>query len=329
MAEGQELAIREQRETCLARMGANIENSAALIESLGYNVPQVKRIFTNAVVRQPKLVGCTGPSLDVAVLTCIELGLMPDGDQATIQPFWNKKIGSHEAVLMKMIKGEEKLARQAVPGLSITSRVVYEGEPYTYREGLDPILEHTPVRPGEPKADGSGVVTREGDGSTVVAAYAIVRWPGLVEPEHEWMWKSEIDANRARSRAKDGPAWSKSYPEMARKTVKRRLLKHVPSVPGALDLPTDDDEPGDEGWPEFSSVVARDIGGDPMPTDDDGEDPQQEVEDAEIVPDEPAESQLPVETSPEPEPVVEPPPPDDGAPLPTPPDEYPGSPFAS
>ena len=56
--------------------------------------------------------------------------------------------------------------------------------------------------------------------------------------QFEVMSKADVDAIRSVSKSKDNGPWVTNYPEMARKTVLRRLVKYLPM---AIELPQEDD----------------------------------------------------------------------------------------
>ena len=70
-----------------ARIEKRITCSADLIERMGITPAQFERVALNALATNPALANCTPQSLDLAVLRCAEIGLLPDGRQAAIIPY--------------------------------------------------------------------------------------------------------------------------------------------------------------------------------------------------------------------------------------------------
>jgi len=59
---------------------------------------------------------------------------------------------------------------------------------------------------------------------------------------HEVMTRAQIESVRAMSKARNAAAWTESWPEMARKTVVRRLAKYLKLTPEAREIIERDDE---------------------------------------------------------------------------------------
>jgi len=95
---------------------------------------------------------------------------------------------------------------------SVTARVVYENDELKYSFGLDETLEHVPAT---------------GDRGQLTHVYAIARLKGGAV-HFEMMSKAEIDEIRNGAKSKNSTPWTKHYPEMAKKTVVRRLFKYLP-----------------------------------------------------------------------------------------------------
>ena len=217
-----------------ARIGKRVQLSAELVKAMGVSPEAYTRVALNALIVNPKIAECTPDSIDAALLRCIEIGLLPDGKHAAIVPFAGK------AQLVVMVDGKAYLARKAMPGLALRARVVYAGEDFEHREGLDAVLQHWP----------DDTVPRSGE--HVKAAYAIADLPGGGK-EFVVVYRSDIERARQMSRAQraDSP-WSKWYAEMAEKTAMHRLLKRLPTIP---DAPPDFDEIEQEAAPAQDRVV--------------------------------------------------------------------------
>ena len=210
------------RNQALVKAKATVERrvgeSDALLKALGIEPEAFKRITLNALVMNPKLGECTTDSLDLAVMHLAQSGLLPNGEEAAIVPF--KKV----ATVIPMIEGQVKLLRQAVPGASVRARVVYDGDDWEYEEGLYPKLIHRVIPTASRKDD------------DVIAAYAIVRLPGQLEPDYEVFLRQDIDRARSFSRASSGP-WFDHFPLMCMKSVLKRILKRLPKSANAPPAP--------------------------------------------------------------------------------------------
>ena len=223
------MANMTKTQTIEQRWENRIKVSAPLLEKMGMSPAEYLRIALNALTTRPNLVNCTEQSLEIAVLKCLEAGLLPDGEQAAIVPFKNSQTGEQDAQLIPMIAGRRSLVRRATPAIRLRSAVVYRDDHFVHQEGLEPVLEHRP-KPDADKSPGN-----------IIAAYSIAVWPGNQTPEFEVMYRSDLDRARSFSRgaSKSSSPWNTSYSEMARKSVDGRLFKRLPKRAGdPPDFPT-------------------------------------------------------------------------------------------
>lgn len=201
-----------------------------------------ERVAFNALTRGgPSLQRCTTDSIHVALLQCAEMGLFPDGNEAALVPYKNK------ATLIPMVAGLLRLAREALPGLSIWSAVVYTGDEFDFAIGTEPHITH------RPSAEVSHVQ------ENIAAVYACARVAGAKEVETEVLFIDEILRYRemsAAGRRNDGP-WATHFGEMARKTALRRLLKRLPRRGGmALALQADEEAETEMQYADVVDVEA-------------------------------------------------------------------------
>ena len=197
--------------------------SGPLIERMGVAPEVFERTLLNAIVSQPDLAECDPRSVERAIIQAVGAGLMPDGREAAIIPFRDRKAGTVVATLIPMIEGQIKLARRATPGLVLRTRVVFEGDEWEHSEGLAPTIRHVPAESADRRNE------------RIRAAYAVAIVPGAASPEWEVMYRETIERYRARG-ADRGP-WRTDWGEMARKTVLRQLLKRLPRTPDAPPAP--------------------------------------------------------------------------------------------
>jgi recombination protein RecT len=179
----------------------------------------VERLIRTALTSfstTPGLLDCTPRSLLGAVIQCAQLGLEPGTlGMAYLIPFKNTKAGTTEVQFIPGYRGLLTLARRSGDISTIDAHCVYAGDAFSYKYGLDPKLDHTPTDKPE-----RGVITH---------VYAVARlkdggWQFGV------MTKAEVDSHRDRySRAAKSGPWQTEYPEMAKKTVLRRLCKLLPA----------------------------------------------------------------------------------------------------
>lgn len=178
-------------------------------------VEYFKRNVLTAVQEVPQLLNCDNRSLWHAIMTSAQLGLVVGAalGQAYILPF-NVKGRGLMAQFIAGYKGYIQLARNSGEVKDLYAHVVYEGDEFDYRLGLNRDLVHQPCL--DPKNRGK-----------IVRAYAIAnhRDGGVTM---EVMDIDELEKVRAASKAPDSPAWKKWTEEMYRKTVLRRIAKYMP-----------------------------------------------------------------------------------------------------
>ena len=109
-----------------------------------------------------------------------------------------------------MIKLAEKYSQRKIK--SIYAKVVREGD--EYEEGIEygePYVKFVPKRFNDGEVEGAFAVCLFEDGGKMI----------------ESMSKKAIETCRRQSKAKNSPAWSQFWEEMAKKTVLRRLCKSI------------------------------------------------------------------------------------------------------
>lgn len=173
-----------------------------------------------AIARNPQLLQCTRMSVCEALYTAARLGLMPGVlNSAHLVPY-RQKDGQYRCQLVPGYGGLRDLAIRSGVVHAVYAHPVYEREEFSVTLGTSPRIHHVPAAPRE-----------RGD---LLAFYAVaILRAGVVQCDI--MYREEIDLIRARSRAADAGPWVTDYVEMGRKTVLRRLLKHLPQTPDLLE----------------------------------------------------------------------------------------------
>jgi phage RecT family recombinase len=190
----------------------------------------------------PRVLQCRRLTLWRCVQVSLELGL-PIGaaGQLWILPFKNSKLsrqsGSEQIDAVPVIGYKGWVSLLGRSGLTIKTRLHYEGEPFEWLEGSEQILRHRPD-------DGvrMGVIAELGEAATPSAieevmnglvrhVYSIATTPtGLMT--FEVMSRAELETAQAMSPGKnaaDSP-WRDplAWPRMVRKTVLTRHAKELP-----------------------------------------------------------------------------------------------------
>tara|TARA_Y100000310_G_C20649464_1_gene798543 strand:+ start:34 stop:876 length:843 start_codon:yes stop_codon:yes gene_type:complete len=184
--------------------------SAEFNEALAHQVDpdRLVRVALSEIRGNPKLQKCSPASLVSAILASGKLGLEPGLlGQAYLVPY------GQECTLIVGYRGLIDLARRSGEVEKIEARLVYEHDDFAVSFGTDEEFTHRPKM--------------FGDRGAVIGVYAEAYYQsGTVQ--REFMTREEVEAIRSRSRAgKSGP-WVTDWPEMARKTVVRRLVKYLP-----------------------------------------------------------------------------------------------------
>jgi len=189
------------------------------------NPERLMKVLLNSIYKTPALQDCTPSSLLQCALTSAELGLEPGGalGHAYLVPY------KTTCTFIIGYRGLIELMRRSGQLASIRAVVVHERDRFSYREGIDQVIDHEPHLEGEP--------------GPLRFVYAVARLKdGSVQCE--FMTKAQVDAIRARSRASGSGPWVTDYEEMAKKTVIRRIAKVLPlsseAVEKALEHDNDD-----------------------------------------------------------------------------------------
>jgi phage RecT family recombinase len=174
----------------------------------------------NVMATTPSLLKCTLESLRDAVTTSAVLGVPIDGRQlAWLVPYKDK------AQFMLSYKGYVHIAKRDPDVDNVQSNIVYKDDEFEY-DAFNNTVRHIPDLNS---AD-------YGNKDAIIYIYARITYKAAAGRSTiiEVMTKAEVDKIRAGSAAggeKDAwgnpTIWAKHYGEMARKTVIRRLLKHV------------------------------------------------------------------------------------------------------
>jgi recombination protein RecT len=173
------------------------------------------RLVSVAYHRNPKLQQCTPVSVLSAVMQAAELGLEPGGalGLAYLIPY------GRECQFQISYKGMIELAYRTGMYAAIEAELVHAADHFRFRRCPDVRIEHEPAI--------------SADRGPVTHAYAYARMiSGPIVCE--LMTRDEIEAVRAMSKQPNSPAWEKSWGEMAKKVVIKRLLKRQRSSPEIL-----------------------------------------------------------------------------------------------
>lgn len=196
----------------------SIKNEIARALPKHCNGERMARAALTALTRTPGLADCDQASFMQCLLNLSQWGLEPNGRDAHLIPFVNRRRGVTECQLIIDYKGLVQLCYRSGLVESIHADVVYEGDDFYYSMGQ--VRRHEPhwLRTDADKPASQGAM---------IAAYAVVKLKGGAV-KCEVMPKGDVDKIRSRSKAGTAGPWVTDYAEMAKKTVFRRCSKWLP-----------------------------------------------------------------------------------------------------
>lgn len=180
-------------------------------------VERFVRIATNALNTTPDLRNCTPMSFIGAMMQAAQLGLEPNTPlgQAYLIPRMNGKTNKKEAQFQIGYHGLLALAQRSGQLKDVYAHVAYANDEFEYELGLEPKLVHRPAMKdrGEPIFFYAVFHTTSGGFGMEVMSVEDIR-------KHAAKYSDSF-------RSSFSP-WTKSFEEMAKKTVLKRVLKYAP-----------------------------------------------------------------------------------------------------
>ena len=187
-------------------------------------VRRIGALMLNAAVKTPALYEATQASVMKVLLDCCAYGIEPNGRDAHVLPYRNRKTGTVEAQLMIDYKGMITLAAKSERVSTVFAEIVCKNDSFTWKNG---VIDH--------------VVDFFADRGDMIGVYAVATMKDGSKVS-QVLSKNEVDATRSRSRSKDSGPWVTDYNEMAKKSAVRRLSKYLPLSPSAVAAIEADDE---------------------------------------------------------------------------------------
>jgi recombination protein RecT len=201
-------------------------------------VERFTRTVLTEIRRTPALLECSPESLLGAMMLAAQLGLEPGPlGLVYLVPFG----GVVEFVIG--YRGYIDLAYRSGQVKDVAAALVYQGEPFEYRKGTRPFLDHSP---------GPGTQAHE-----IEAAYAVARLRSggtVFEVIYEAEWEKAREASPA-GRKRSGP-WVEHRGAMIRKTAVRRLQPMLPQSALLATAAERDDSPAPEPAELTDTAVA-------------------------------------------------------------------------
>lgn len=180
---------------------------------------RMRSVVVAAVVKNPELISADRQTFWAAVRQCASHGLVPDGNEATLQTYNTKLTRDGKEQWVKavqyqpMIRGITSRVLRSGKIEVFYAEVVYEGESFMIN------MEQGDRRP---KHEGINWFDR---GEKIVGAYAVAKYAnGSVDCEPLQM----KDIEKIRGVAKTQKVWDTWFSEKAKVAAMRRLSKRLP-----------------------------------------------------------------------------------------------------
>ena len=209
-------ATGESQNPVTAFRGFLDKNKAQLAAALPKHIhpDRMIRLACTEFSKNKLLQKCTPASVFGAIIQASQLGLeIGVLGQAYLVPYKNNKEQAYEAQFIPGYKGLISLARRSGEVTSIETHIVYDGDKFDLKLGLDTHLEHVPLL--------------KGDRGQPRLVYGVAKFR---DGGHHFEWMSIGDVNKARQRSKsrDNGPWVTDYEQMVRKTLIRRMANYLP-----------------------------------------------------------------------------------------------------
>lgn len=200
-------------------------NNKALINSAPRTIGDPNRLLRvayNTIAYDDKLSQCLTTvegriSILGGVMEAVKMGITLGGpmQEGWLLPFSIR--GVMKAQLIVGYMGYRNIMDRSRAVIDLTPRAVHilDADNFDYELGSNPFVRFRPKHQ-QP--------TREQD---VLACFGVANIRGGGR-QIDVLLKDEIDAHRARSRAKDNGPWVTDYPAMGMKTVVRKMAKYLP-----------------------------------------------------------------------------------------------------
>jgi recombination protein RecT len=200
------------------------------------------RIALNASLTTPKLADCTKASVFKCLLDLAALGIEPNGRDAHLIPFEDRRNGVTICQLVVDFKGLVQIVKRAPGVVSVHADVVRANDDFEFQQGTDAFLRH-----------------RFGfdDRGAIVGAYSNVKT--TTGDSFVVLTLEEIKAVQKGSRAGGSGPWVTHFAEMAKKTAFRRHTKWL-SLPAEVAAAIEQGDPEKPaGDPRFPDSAAQTI----------------------------------------------------------------------
>lgn len=207
--------------------GELAKNSAKFSELLPKHISVTKfnSAFMQACISNPSLLQCTPTSLLTCAIRSAQLGLVPDANtgEAHLIPFNNQERGNIlEAQFLPGYRGLIQLAMRSGQVKKFQPRAVYQGDLFEFEYGTEEYIKHKPNRQSLQITDVYAIIEFVNGGKMFdIMSLDEIEAVRNDSPE----WKNTPAAHKNKT------FWGARFPDMAKKTVIRRLSKFAPISP--------------------------------------------------------------------------------------------------
>jgi recombination protein RecT len=240
MAESRDLTIAQE-------LGQRVTQFEAALAGSGISPKKFVRVIMTAIALNPDLLNCNRRSLMNAAMKAASDGLVPDGHDGALVPF------DGQVTWMPMVAGVRKKVRRSGEVTTWDVTAVFQKDAFDYELGDEPFIKHKPyMAPELPRDDGESDedytkrLRKHLDHGLLTHVYSVAKIKGG-DKSRDVMTRAEVELVRdtyARKNRKGefSPAWRKSFPEMAKKTLARRHAKQLPMSSDIMSLLSRDDD---------------------------------------------------------------------------------------
>jgi len=208
-----ELSKRDEQINFIKSKIRTLENKIATTGDEDLKKATFMSVACMAISGNDKLLKCSIPSIQRAVMQAATDGLLLDGNEAALVPYGDT------AKYMPMVQGIIKKAKMHGDVRDIRAKIVYRGDVFVWEEGDEQSIKHRPT------------LDEQGE---IIAAYCIVDMRDGSK-KRLVMSKAEIEKIRQSSKAKD-TVWASWWESMAKKTLIRQMSKELNLSPNVLKI---------------------------------------------------------------------------------------------
>lgn len=255
------MPLREVPSVKVMLMNKHAADQIKAVAGYGVRPEQLMRHMIDCLHRTPKLAECDPRSMLSALMTCAELGFIPNSPLGTVFliPFGRKVelVLGYKGLMTLAIRSGDVKSIQA----GVATREEVERKDFDWRHGSGAFLHHKATVPdGEP-----AFAWALADMATGGEQFVVLPWAEVIKTrDGSSGWQSAVKFNKTKSNP-----WFTNEREMGTKTAIRRLSRFLPLSPAAehgMSLAMQSDE---------STRIRADVGyGAPDDGPDDGEEGQ-------------------------------------------------------